>query len=198
MRQLPPLDLWAAGLCRDGDAGLRRNAHAATPAGAPPASNLPAAPPTAPLQHAGRRRCHRARLRHSCGRRAAEWRPDAGRRSREGRARLGRSRTQIWRRGSYRTLRQYFRLQQATVYEIQIPNAVNLFKAEHDRYPKDWAEFKREILDPASIQFARPSRRASATSRREAGRIDGRTAGALRSVGGHKCQSNEHWDQQLR
>jgi hypothetical protein len=48
-------------------------------------------------------------------------------------------------------VRQYFRLQQATVYEIQIPHAVNLFKAEHDRLPKDWAEFKREILDPASI-----------------------------------------------
>ena len=48
-------------------------------------------------------------------------------------------------------IRQYFRLQQATVYEIQIPHAVNLFKAEHNRLPKDWAEFKREILDPASI-----------------------------------------------
>lgn len=48
-------------------------------------------------------------------------------------------------------VRQYFRLREASVYEIQIPSAVNLFKAEHDRYPKDWAEFKREILDPASI-----------------------------------------------
>ena len=50
-------------------------------------------------------------------------------------------------------VRVYFRLQEASVYEIQIPSALNLFKAEHNRYPKDWAEFKREILDPASIQL---------------------------------------------
>ena len=50
-------------------------------------------------------------------------------------------------------IRQYFRLQQATVYEIEIPNAVKLFQAEHNRFPKDYVEFKREILDPASIQL---------------------------------------------
>ena len=50
-------------------------------------------------------------------------------------------------------VRSYFRLQQAAVYEIQIPHDVGLFKAEHDRYPKDWAEFKRAILEPANIQL---------------------------------------------
>ena len=50
-------------------------------------------------------------------------------------------------------VRQYFRLQQASVFEIQIPHDLGLFKAEHNRFPKDWAEFKREILEPASIQL---------------------------------------------
>jgi hypothetical protein len=50
-------------------------------------------------------------------------------------------------------VRQYFLLKQATVFEIQIPHALNLYHAEHNKYPKDWAEFKREILDPASIQL---------------------------------------------
>jgi hypothetical protein len=50
-------------------------------------------------------------------------------------------------------VRQYFRLQQATVFEIQIPHDVGLFKAEHNRYPKDWDEFKTAILEPAAIQL---------------------------------------------
>ncbi len=50
-------------------------------------------------------------------------------------------------------VRQYWLLRDAAVFEIQIPSAINLFKAEHNRFPKDWAEFKREILDPASIQL---------------------------------------------
>jgi hypothetical protein len=50
-------------------------------------------------------------------------------------------------------VRQYFLLKQATVFEMQIPHAMNLFKAEHNRFPKDWAEFKREIIDPASVQL---------------------------------------------
>jgi hypothetical protein len=50
-------------------------------------------------------------------------------------------------------VRQYFRLQQAAVFEIQIPHDVDLFKAQHNRFPKDMAEFKREILEPASIQL---------------------------------------------
>jgi hypothetical protein len=50
-------------------------------------------------------------------------------------------------------VRQYFRLQQASVFEIQIPHDLGLFKAEHNRFPKDWAEFKSAILEPASIQL---------------------------------------------
>ena len=50
-------------------------------------------------------------------------------------------------------MRQYWLLQHAAVFEIQIPSAINLFHAEHNRFPKDLAEFKREILDPASIKL---------------------------------------------
>ena len=50
-------------------------------------------------------------------------------------------------------VRQYWLLRDAAVFEIQIPSAINLFKAEHNRFPKDWPEFKREILDPAFIKL---------------------------------------------
>ena len=50
-------------------------------------------------------------------------------------------------------VRQYWLLRDAAVFEIQIPSAINLFQAEHNRFPKDWVEFKREILDPASIKL---------------------------------------------
>jgi hypothetical protein len=48
-------------------------------------------------------------------------------------------------------IRQYFLSQQSIVYSIQIPEGMKLFRAEHNRNPKDMAEFKREILEPASI-----------------------------------------------
>ena len=50
-------------------------------------------------------------------------------------------------------VRQYFRTQQAIVFQIEIPNAMKMFKAEHDRNPKDWDEFEREILKPANIRL---------------------------------------------
>jgi hypothetical protein len=50
-------------------------------------------------------------------------------------------------------VRQYWLLRDAAVFEIQIPSAINLFHAEHNRFPKDLAEFRREILEPASIKL---------------------------------------------
>jgi hypothetical protein len=48
---------------------------------------------------------------------------------------------------------QYFRLQQASVFEIEIPNALKLFQAEHNRFPKDMDEFQRAILDPSNTKL---------------------------------------------
>jgi hypothetical protein len=48
-------------------------------------------------------------------------------------------------------VRQYFRAQEAITFSIQIPEGMKLFQAEHNRYPKDWKEFEREILKPADI-----------------------------------------------
>jgi len=50
-------------------------------------------------------------------------------------------------------VRQYFRLQQASVFEIQIPHDLDLFKAEHNRWPKNWDEFEKAILEPAGIKL---------------------------------------------
>jgi hypothetical protein len=50
-------------------------------------------------------------------------------------------------------VREYWLLREATVFEIQIPHGINLFHAEHNRFPKDMDEFKREILEPASIRL---------------------------------------------
>ncbi len=50
-------------------------------------------------------------------------------------------------------VRQYFIGQDRITFEIQIPEGMKLFQAEHNRYPKDMAEFKRAILDPADIRL---------------------------------------------
>jgi len=50
-------------------------------------------------------------------------------------------------------VRQYFIGQDRITFEIEIPKAMQLFQAEHNRFPKDMAEFQREILDPASIRL---------------------------------------------
>lgn len=39
-------------------------------------------------------------------------------------------------------VRQYFIGQDRITFEIQIPEGMKLFQAEHNRYPKDMAEFK--------------------------------------------------------
>ncbi len=139
IRAIAALDLWAVGLCRDGDAGLRRNAHAAPAPPAPPATNLPAAPsqPTAPSQTAAAMPpAAAAAAPAQTPRHAAEWRPDAGSRSREGRAWLGVQRKQIRRRGHYRTGPAVFPVAAGQRLRDPNPHAVNLFKAEHNRYPE--------------------------------------------------------------
>jgi hypothetical protein len=50
-------------------------------------------------------------------------------------------------------VRTYFRTQQAIAFQVQIPNAMKNFKALNDRNPKDWDEFKREILDASGINL---------------------------------------------
>jgi hypothetical protein len=50
-------------------------------------------------------------------------------------------------------LHQYFAGKDRITFEIQIPEGMKLFQAEHNRYPKDMAEFKRAILEPASIRL---------------------------------------------
>ncbi|MCC7084387.1 MAG: hypothetical protein IT427_05205 [Pirellulales bacterium] len=46
---------------------------------------------------------------------------------------------------------QYFRLQNRIQFEIQIPKQLQLWKAEHNRFPKDEAEYEKEILIPCGI-----------------------------------------------
>lgn len=45
----------------------------------------------------------------------------------------------------------YFKTRDRMAFGIQIPHAMKLFQAEHNRYPKDMAEFERVILQPAQI-----------------------------------------------
>ena len=44
-------------------------------------------------------------------------------------------------------------IQQLAPLEIQIPHALNLFKAEHGRAPKDHAEFMSKIIEFNKIQL---------------------------------------------
>jgi hypothetical protein len=46
---------------------------------------------------------------------------------------------------------QYFRLQNRIQFEIQIPKQLQLWKAEHNRFPKDEKEYEKEILIPCGI-----------------------------------------------
>jgi hypothetical protein len=46
---------------------------------------------------------------------------------------------------------QYFVGKDRITFEIEIPQNMKLFQAEHNRFPKDFAEFKRAILDPSQI-----------------------------------------------
>ncbi len=45
----------------------------------------------------------------------------------------------------------YFKTRDRMAFGIQIPHAMRLFHAEHNRYPKDMEEFERVILQPAQI-----------------------------------------------
>ena len=48
-------------------------------------------------------------------------------------------------------IHQYFIIQDRIIFEVQIPQAMNTFHAEKNRYPKDMAEFESAILKPGSI-----------------------------------------------
>lgn len=50
-------------------------------------------------------------------------------------------------------VRAYFISKQKIVFEVQIPHAMRLYKATNDRFPKDFDEFKREILEPSQISL---------------------------------------------
>ena len=44
-----------------------------------------------------------------------------------------------------------FRTEQRLVFEVEVPKAMQLFKATHDRGPKTHAEFMKEIIQANSI-----------------------------------------------
>jgi hypothetical protein len=46
---------------------------------------------------------------------------------------------------------QYFRLQNRIQFEIQIPKQMQIWKAINNRFPKDEAEYEKEILIPCGI-----------------------------------------------
>ncbi len=51
-------------------------------------------------------------------------------------------------------VRQYFRVPQMAVFDIQIPHAMNLFKALHDnKAPASHDEFMKEIIDANQLQL---------------------------------------------
>ena len=69
---------------------------------------------------------------------------------------------------------QYFAGKDRITFEIEIPKAMKLFQAEHNRYPKNLAEFQREILDPSQIVLPDLSAGDQIRVRRSGARIDGR------------------------
>ncbi len=50
-------------------------------------------------------------------------------------------------------VRVLFRVEQRLVFEIQIPQAMNLYKAEHDRLPKSHEEFMSKIIEANLIKL---------------------------------------------
>jgi hypothetical protein len=49
---------------------------------------------------------------------------------------------------------EYFAVRDRITFDIQIPKQMQLWKAEHNnRNPKDFAEFKKEILDPCQVDL---------------------------------------------
>jgi len=46
----------------------------------------------------------------------------------------------------------YFKTRDRMAFGVQIPHGMKMFHALHNRYPKDMAEFKKAILDPAGIR----------------------------------------------
>ncbi len=48
-------------------------------------------------------------------------------------------------------IRAGFVTAQRVALDIQIPSAMKLYHAEHNRYPKDFAAFKKEILEPNGV-----------------------------------------------
>ena len=46
-----------------------------------------------------------------------------------------------------------WRAKEKVIFEVQIPHGMKHFRATHDRYPKDYEEFDREILKPAQIKL---------------------------------------------
>ena len=53
-------------------------------------------------------------------------------------------------------VRQYFRVQERVVFEIQIPQALNLYKAANDRLPATHDEFWKEIIVANSLEGKMP------------------------------------------
>jgi hypothetical protein len=47
----------------------------------------------------------------------------------------------------------FFRVGQRMVFDVQIPHALDLYKAEHGHAPKTHAEFMREIIEANSFQL---------------------------------------------
>ena len=50
-------------------------------------------------------------------------------------------------------LKAYFSAQQRIVYEIQIPHAMQLFRATNDRFPRDQEVFMQQIIRANAIQL---------------------------------------------
>ena len=50
-------------------------------------------------------------------------------------------------------VRQYFRIEQYVAFRINIPHAIPIFHALHDRYPNSHEEFMREIIEANGIQL---------------------------------------------
>ncbi len=53
-------------------------------------------------------------------------------------------------------VRQYFRVQERVVFEIQIPQALNLYKATNDRLPATHDEFWKEIIVANNLESKMP------------------------------------------
>ena len=74
-------------------------------------------------------------------------------------------------------LRIRWTIEQQLIFRDQIPHALNLYKAEHDRLPRSHEEFMKDIIQANSIGLPELPKGDKYFLRSEARTVDGRAPG---------------------